>query len=114
MKPLAALILALAVLGPIKAEAYFLSCGVAADAILYGTPQQQGIAIGHGTGVVDMLTSLTCYVGGASCGCLDRLLINNVDAYSDAVAQELATCAVRTPNVSAVGPALRAAKRVCG
>lgn len=114
MKRLVLSSLAILLVSPLRADAFFLSCGTAAAAILNGTAQQQGLAIGHGTGTIDMLTALSCFVGRPNCECLDRLLIDSPSAYSEAIGQELASCAVRSPNDSAVGPALRAAARLCG
>lgn len=114
MKRIAAVILALSILAPIRAEAFYLSCGTAANAIVYGSDNQRGLAIGHGAGVVDMLAALSCFVRKYNCNCLDSLLTANLNAYSEAFGQELATCAAVSPGISAVGPVMRAAARVCG
>lgn len=114
MKRVVAAILALSILAPIRAEAFYLSCGTAFNAIAFGSDNQRGIAIGHGAGVVDMLAALSCFVRKSNCNCLETLVTANLNAYSEAVGQELTACAASSPNVSAVGPIMRAAARVCG
>jgi hypothetical protein len=115
MRTIAALILLVgAALAPVGAHAYYLTCETSAQLILQGDDAQQGLAVGHSSGVVDVYAGLVCLTGGARCGCLSSLFFNRLDDFSEAFADELATCAVVTPDDPAFGPALRAAKRVCG
>lgn len=110
-KTIAALILVLAAASP--ASAYYLTCSRAASLILEGTDQQQGIAAGHSTGVIDVYAGLICLVGGRTCSCLSNMFVNRVSDYSAAMAAEINACLRTNPDEPAFGPALRAAKRVC-
>jgi hypothetical protein len=109
----AALVLAITIALPAESSAYYLTCGQATNLILNGSSQQQGIAVGHSTGVVDIYAGLICLAGGARCTCLANLFFTRLDAFSEAIATELSRCALVNPSEAAFGPALRAANTVC-
>ncbi|MEW6271675.1 MAG: hypothetical protein AB1689_20520 [Thermodesulfobacteriota bacterium] len=99
---------------PCAAEAYALSCGAAVDAILNGSDGQAGVAVGHSVGVVDFLAGLHCFTGHRACSCLANLVVSSTDAFSEALAARLASCAALRPFDPAFGPAVQAAADLCG
>lgn len=107
----AALTLALLLAAPLRADAYYLSCGNSVDLILSGNEALAGVAVGHAAGAVDVLAGLICLTGGSTCSCLSNVVSVQTERYADALANELISCGTSDP---AFGAALRAARQVCG
>jgi hypothetical protein len=118
MTKLAALVtiatLAACLVLPSRADAYFLTCSQAVNAILYGNQGQQGVAVGHAAGAVDVLAGLVCLTGGRTCSCLANVIAAQTDAFSNALASQLTSCVAFNPNDPAFGAAMRAARQICG
>ena len=104
------LILAL-MLVPATGHAYFITCGVAVNALVNGSDADQAVVVGHAAGAVDVLAGLICLTGGGTCSCLSSVITNRTQQFADAYADQLLSCGFNDP---AFGAAMRAARSVCG
>ena len=81
------------------------------NAFLNGSDQDQAVVVGHSAGAVDVLAGLICLTGGRTCSCLSNVVTQQTERFAEIYAEQLLECGIGEP---AFGPAMRAARQVCG
>jgi hypothetical protein len=112
-RTLSTIALTAALLAAQSANAYVYTCSRLRTSVLSGDDMLVGSAVGFSIGVGEFIAGLMCFVGNRQCGCLQNVVEDHTEDFSEAVAIEISECASRAPNEPAFGAMSRAVRRIC-